>query len=80
MSWEWILGLLPLLLVLVACPLAMFMMMRGMSHGGSGGKTADSGEPGLKAVPVRTPDEEIRDLRERLARLEAERQRSGSWS
>lgn len=79
MSWELMLGLLPWLLLL-ACPLAMFWMMRGMSHGGASGKTTHSGESGLKAVPVRTQDEEIRQLRERLAHVEAERQRAGSWS
>ena len=79
MNWEWILGALPLLLLLLACPLAMFWMMRGMSHGESSGKNAKNRHDGLAVVPVHT-DQEIRALRERLARLEAQQhQQPENW-
>lgn len=56
MSWEWLLGALPLL-VFLACPIAMFWMMRGTGGGACGKADVESGE--------------IADLRARLARLEA---------
>lgn len=43
MTWEIVASLLPWLLILV-CPVAMFWMMRGMSHGESGG--ADRAQTG----------------------------------
>lgn len=74
MNWELIIGLMPWLLLL-ACPLSMFWMMRGMSHGEScGSQTNDTSGSAPAAVPVSNPDEEIRVLQERLARLEAQRQ------
>jgi hypothetical protein len=80
MSWELIIGFLPWLLLL-ACPLSMFWMMRGMSHGEScGNKTNDAMGSAPAAVPVSNPDEEIRILRERLARLEAQPQATENWS
>lgn len=77
MSWELALGFLPFL-ILLACPLAMWWMMRGMSHGESCGKEANPhGEaPQAAAVPVEGAEHEIRLLKERLARLESE-QRDG---
>lgn len=44
MSWEWLLGLAPFLLLL-ACPLIMWRMMRGMGSGE--GCEPQSGESGL---------------------------------
>jgi hypothetical protein len=80
MSWELIAGFLPWLLLL-ACPLSMYWMMRGMSHGEPWGKQAKDGNGlALAVVPVSDPEEEIRVLRERLARLEARRQPSENWS
>ena len=76
MNWEWILGAVPLLLLL-ACPISMFWMMRSMSHGDCGRNTKDRHD-GLAVVPVHT-DEEIRALRERLARLEAQHQQPENW-
>ena len=79
MSWELMIGLLPWLLIL-ACPISMFWMMRGMSHGGACGGQRKDTEGSPVVVPVRNPDEEIRLLKERLARLEATRQRPENWS
>lgn len=62
MKTEWILYLLPWLLLL-ACPLGMWWMMRGM-HGGGGRDAA--------ARPDST--DEITELRARLARLEEARE------
>ena len=82
MTWEWIVIALPWVFVL-ACPLAMFWMMRGMHGGGSCGKQAGTENEGtqMAAVPVRRSQEkEIQMLKERLARLEAEKRGVGSWS
>ena len=80
MNWELIIGFLPWLLLL-ACPLSMFWMMRGMSHGEScGSQTKETSGPAPAAVPLSNPDEEMRVLRERLARLEVQRQTSENWS
>lgn len=59
---------------LLACPLAMFWMMRGKHGGGSGGKMieTESERTAAPAAPVRSQEQEIRELRERLVRLEAE--------
>lgn len=80
MDWQWIVALLPWLFVL-ACPLAMFWMMRGMSHGESCGKENANSEgiaPG--ATAARSTDEEVKVLKERLARLEAQNQPTENWS
>lgn len=80
MSRELITAFLPWLLLL-ACPLSVFWMMRGISHGESCGKqTKDENALTPAAVPVSNPDEEIRVLKKRLARLEAQSQPSESWS
>lgn len=80
MNWELIIGFLPWLLLL-ACPLSMFWMMRGMSHGEScGDETKNSNGLAPATAPASNPDEEMRVLKERLARLEAQRQHSESWS
>ena len=82
MTWEWIVLALPWLFVL-ACPLAMFWMMRGMHGGGSCDKKAVTDNQGMQAaaVPVRSGQEqEIQALKERLARLETEKRGAGSWS
>lgn len=63
MNIEWFLAFLPWLAI-VACPLVMFWMMRGM-HGGA----CDKGQ-----APARVDaDSEVAQLRQRLARLEAQR-------
>ena len=81
MTWEWMVLALPWLFVL-ACPLAMYWMMRGMHGGGSCDKKAATDHEGMQAaaVPVRSSQEEIQVLKERLARLEAQRRSAGSWS
>jgi hypothetical protein len=65
MSWEWLLGLAPFLLLL-ACPLLMWGMMRGMMSGdgckGNSGETADSADSALQR--------EVEALRARVADLE----------
>lgn len=68
MSWEIVLGVLPFL-ILLACPLHMWWMMRHMKHGESCGK-----KRGVESEGVAPADraEEIRLLRERVARLESE--------
>lgn len=78
MNWELIAAALPFLLLL-ACPLSMFWMMRAMGNGescGSNAKDQNGMVPAL--VPVNT-EEEIRALRERLARLEAQNQQQENW-
>lgn len=80
MSWELMIAFLPWLLLL-ACPLSMFWMMRGMSPGEScGDKPKDTGGLAPATAPVNDPDEEIRVLKERLARLEAQPQTVENWS
>lgn len=81
MTWEWIAIALPWVFVL-ACPLAMFWMMRGMHGGGSCDKKAGTESEGMQAaaVPARSQEQEIQVLKERLARLEAEERGAGSWS
>lgn len=80
MNWELVLGVLPWLLIL-ACPLSMWWMMRGMSHGESCGKTKHVGNEGprLAVLSARSTEQEIRELRERLARLEAEGRPVEGW-
>lgn len=65
MSGEWLIALLPFLL-LAACPLVMIWMMRGM-----GGYSADG-----EAKASEADGTEIARLRERLARLEEDPSRS----
>lgn len=80
MSWELIVAFLPWLLVL-ACPLSMFWMMRGMSQGESCGSDKEHKNGLIPAtVPVSSRDEEIRALKERLAHLEAQHQPAENWS
>ena len=76
MTFEWLLFLLPWL-ALLACPVLMFWMMRGM-HGGSCGKeqaTTGDGTPATAATGPRSEDvsTEITHLRQRLAQREAQR-------
>ena len=79
MNWELIIGFLPWLLLL-ACPISMFWMMRGMSQGEScSSQTKETNGTAPAAVSVSNPDEEIRVLKERLVRLEAQRQTSENW-
>ena len=75
MDWQWFLTILPSLLFL-ACPLAMFWLMRGMSHGDGCGSKAAKGDGAAPATVPLSDDDEIRVLRERLARLEAQGRRS----
>ena len=63
MTIEWFLAFLPWLAIL-ACPLVMFWMMRGM-HGGACNN---------EQAPARADvNSEVAQLRQRLARLEAQR-------
>lgn len=73
MNWETVLGLLPFL-ILLACPLHMWWMMRGGSHGESCGKKGDTGGEGPEGdvAPADSAEHEIRLLRERIAQLETE--------
>jgi hypothetical protein len=81
MSWELLVGIVPWL-ILLACPLTMLWMMGGRSHGASCGRNDgvhdDGPPPGF--APIRDADAEIRALRARLARLEAEQSGKGSRS
>ena len=70
MSMQWLLAILPWLAIL-ACPLFMLWMMRGM-HGDDGGNGKKGAEGDLPAAR-----EEITELRARLARLEDERTQGG---
>ena len=82
MTWEWIFIALPWAFVLV-CPLAMFWMMRGMHGGGSCDKSTGAPGEGAQAAAVSVRSEraqEIEDLKERLAVLEAEKRGARSWS
>lgn len=79
MSWEWLLGILPLL-VLLACPVMMIWMMRG--GGGGMSRNEDGEEPASGgADEAGDPEAELAELRTRLARLEAERtaEREEAW-
>lgn len=72
MNIEWFLAFLPWLAI-VACPVVMFWMMRGM-HGGA----CDKAQAPARAVA----DSEVAQLRQRLARLEAQRTtatRTDTW-
>ena len=79
MNIEWILVVLPWL-ALLACPVLMFWMMRGM-HGGTCGKEhAPDGSAAARAPDAKSPDgraanvnDELVQLRQRLAQLEAQR-------
>jgi hypothetical protein len=62
---------LPWLFVL-ACPLTMWWMMRGMSHGGCDKQPAEARAPGHR-------EGEIRQLKTRLAELEKEKQGTEPW-
>lgn len=60
-------------LFILACPVAMWWMMRGMNcHKQQAGADA--------AEAVTNTDEEVRLLKERIAQLEADRDRTGTWS
>ena len=66
MEWQWFLALL-----LLACPLAMFWMMRGTSHGEEGrGSEAVKGDAAAPETAPLSADEEIEVVRERLPPLE----------
>lgn len=65
MSWEWLAGLVPFLLLL-ACPIAMWFMMRGMSGDHGRDKSEDGDEPADGAL-----QREVEVLRARVAELEA---------
>lgn len=65
MTWEWLAGLVPFLLLL-ACPIAMWFMMRGMSGDHGQDKSGDGNEAADAAL-----QREIEALRARVAELEA---------
>ena len=59
-------------LFILACPVAMWWMMRGMNcHQKQAG--ADGNQAGAKT-------DEVRRLEERIAQLESDRERTGTWS
>ena len=60
---------LPWLLIL-ACPVAMWWMMRGMN----------CGQQQAGASAGANTDEEVRLLKERIAELEADRAKTSTWS
>lgn len=72
-NFETFLSLLPWLGIL-ACPVMMLFMMRGMSHSGpccvksSQGKP-DDGVAQVTSSPLRSREEEVRALQDALARL-----------
>lgn len=78
MSWELITGVLPWLLFL-ACPLFMLWMMRGMSHSESCGKQPEDDGMKAAATPAGGKDEEVRLLKERIARLETDKTVMENW-
>ena len=65
MSWEWLLWLAPFLLLL-ACPLAMWWMMKGMGSGDGCARQSGENGPPREAVLER----EVALLRARVADLE----------
>ena len=76
MTWEFVVGMLPWLLLILVCPVAMFWMMRGKSHGESSGTSGGNAAPNAQAplaaaATAGSREDEIRELKERLARLEA---------
>ena len=76
MNMELLLSLVPWLAIL-ACPVMMLLMMRGMAHGGSCGPHGRPGEPDDGATRMTAPlprsrEEEIDALQARLARLTAQ--------
>lgn len=76
MNIELLLFLVPWLAIL-ACPVMMLLMMRGMSRGGSCGPQRRPGDPdnGATRMTARLPrsrEEEIDALQARLARLTAQ--------
>lgn len=68
MSWEWLLGLAPFLLLL-ACPLVMWSMMKGMGgmSGGAGSHADRGGESGGGDAGLHR---EVEVLRARIAEIE----------
>lgn len=73
MSIDIFVAFLPWLAIL-ACPVVMFWMMRGMSGGGQRHTQAKGGsQPGGVHTTGERVDQEIHHLRARLARLEAAR-------
>lgn len=71
-------GYLPLLLILVACPLMMILMMRGMNGGHGMGKDQDPHRKTRAPGTDLRADQRIRDLERRVAELQAERDLTGS--
>jgi hypothetical protein len=72
-----VLGVAPFLLLLLICPLMMMFMMGGMQHGGGGahGNQAHSdhlSQPTSTPWPELTREEQIAELKTRLAYLEAQ--------
>jgi hypothetical protein len=60
---EWLIGAFPVILLVLACPLMMIFMMRGMhgGHGDSAGQHKDS------------PDERIAELEQQVRELRGAR-------
>ena len=64
---ESLAGLAPIALIVLACPLMMWFMMRGM-HGAGAGHGAMDGEHGQEGK-VEVLEREVRDLRRQMAAL-----------
>lgn len=64
---EWLIGISPILLIALLCPLLMIFMMRGM-HGGHGDVSGHAGHDGPGgAVPG--PEERLRELEKEIGEL-----------
>jgi len=61
---DWLIGIFPIALVILLCPLMMFFMMRGM-HGGQT-------HTGPTASPALTDNDELTRLREEVSALREE--------
>lgn len=67
------LGFLPFLLIL-ACPLSMWFMMRGMSGMNRAGGSEPARTTGRTPANAALPGESLTELKARLARLDAEKE------
>ena len=64
---EWLTGIAPIALIVLACPLMMWFMMRGMHGTGAGHSGMDGGHGQEGKVEVL--EREVKDLRQQLAAL-----------
>ena len=59
-------------LFILACPVAMWWMMRSMN--------CDQKKAGADGTQAGAKTDEVRRLEERIAQLESDRERTGTWS